>query len=215
MASSKVDIRSFCNSCQRSTHHASLSSHTREYREGDGAYPRVVAEAWNVLQCMGCESIKICMIETSTDFKSPRETHYPPLQSRSVPKWARQLPTAFHDLVREVYVALNAQCPCLSTMGTRALVDEMLSDLVGDVGGFAVKLAEAVKNGLLTEKQRHTIEAAVEAGHAVSHRGYRPTDQQVFDTLDIVEHALMDRYVIGDTSIRLAASVPPRAKGTS
>ena len=95
-----------------------------------------------------------------------------------------------------------------------ALVDEMLSDLVGDVGGFTAKLSEAVKNGLLTETQRHTI-AAVEAGNAVSHRGYRPTAQQVFDVLEIVEHALRDRYVIGGTSIRLAASVPLRAKRNS
>lgn len=192
-----------------------LGSHSREYREGNEAYPRVVAESWNVLQCLGCESIKVCVIESSTDFTAPRETHYPSTQCRNVPKWVLQLPDGFHDLVREVYVALNAQCPCLSTMGTRALVDKMLNGLVGDVGGFAAKLGKAVKGELITEKQKQTIEAAVEAGHTVSHRGYRPTAEQVCDALDIVEHVLMDGYVIGATSSCLAASVPPRAKGSS
>ena len=46
---------------------------------------RVIEEAWNVLQCLGCESIKVCVVETSTDFKSPRETHFPTVQFRNVP----------------------------------------------------------------------------------------------------------------------------------
>jgi hypothetical protein len=184
-------------------------------REGDQEFPRVIEEAWNVLQCHGCESIKVCVVEMSTDYKSPRETHYPTVQIRNVPKWATQLPQDFHDLIREVYIALNTSCPCLSTIGTRTLVDKMLNDLVGDVGGFAKKLNEAVKSGYLTEKQKQTIEAAVEVGHAASHRGFHPTIEQVFDVLDIVEHALVDGYVIGQASSRLNASVPANAKGKS
>lgn len=93
-------------------------------------------------------------------------------------------------------------------MGMRTVVDKMLNDLVGDFGGFAKKLNEAVKNGYLTEKQKQTIVAAVEIGHAASHRGYHPTTDQVIDVLDIVEHALVDGYVIGQASARLNASIP-------
>ncbi len=99
-------------------------------------------------------------------------------------------------------------------MGTRALIDTMLNNLVGDIGGFNQKLDQAVKNGLLTDKQKQTIEAAIDAGHAASHRGFRPTAEQVSDVLDIVEHTLIGSYILALTSSRLAAAVPPRAKGT-
>ncbi len=215
MTSSTAEIRSFCNGCQRTTRHQPLSNHSRTVRENDGEYPRVIEEAWTVLQCLGCESIKVCIVETSTDFKSPRESHYPTIQLRHVPKWATQLPWEFHDLIREVYVALNAECHRLSTMGTRALVDTMLNDLVGDVGGFAKKLDEAAKNGFITQDQKQTIETAVEIGHAASHRGYHPTTEQLSLVLDIVEHALVDRYIIGKASSRLTTSIPPNPMRTS
>jgi hypothetical protein len=215
MTPSASEIRSFCNACQRSTRHDALGSYGRVSREGDQEFPRVIEEAWNILQCLGCESIKVCVVQTSTDFKSPREAHFPTVVFRNVPKWAAQLPQEFHELIREVYFALNASCPCLSTMGTRTLIDKMLNDLVGDVGGFAQKLNEAVKSGYVTEKQRQTIESAVEIGHAASHRGYYPTIEEVFDVLDIVEHALVGGYVIGKASSRLNASIPRKARGTS
>jgi hypothetical protein len=202
MASSVAETPSFCNKCQGETRHATLSIHSRHYTEADEAFPRVIAEEWIVIQCRGCDSIKVCVTQNSTDFKTPRETHYPAVESRRLPKWALQLPDEFQELFREIYKALNAECPCLSTMGVRALIDQMLNDRVGDVGGFAMKLGEAVKNGLLTDAQRQMIEAAVEAGHAASHRGFRPTSQQLSDALDIAEHALMSGYVLGRTSSR-------------
>jgi hypothetical protein len=98
-------------------------------------------------------------------------------------------------------------------MGTRTLVDMMLNALVGDIGGFSAKLNEAVSRGMLTPTQRQTVGAAVEAGNAATHRGFRPTHEQVLDALDIVEHALCDNFVMGAASNRLAASIPPRSKG--
>jgi hypothetical protein len=35
---------------------------------------------------------------------------------------------------------------------------------------------------------------------------------QLFDVLDVVEHALKDRYVVAEASRRLEKSVPPRNK---
>jgi Domain of unknown function (DUF4145) len=207
--------QSFCNTCQRHTNHEALFSHSRVYRESQTEYPRGMNENWVILQCLGCESIKVRILQTSADSSDIREIQYPATQIRIIPKWTVQLPEEIHHLVEEVYKALNANCPSLSTMGTRAIVDTLLNKLVGDIGGFAHKLSEAVANGFLTVKQKETIESAVEAGHAASHRGFRPSVQQVTDTLEIVEHALADKYVIGPTSSRLSASIPPRPQGGS
>jgi hypothetical protein len=95
-------------------------------------------------------------------------------------------------------------------MGARTLVDKLLAERLGDVGGFVQKLHTAVERGVLTKEATGIIAAAVEVGHAASHRGYAPTQEQVFDVLDIVEHSLQGSYVLQDKSRRLIASVPPR-----
>lgn len=154
--------------------------------------------------------MKVCLTETSPDFKGARHIDYPPKQCRVEPDWAGQLPEQFQLLVREIYTALNAECLSLSAMGARTLIDLMLSDMLGDVGGFETKLKKAVTGGLLTPGQTQTITAAVEAGHAASHRGFLPTVDLLFDVFDIVEHALKDRYVLTKASHRLGTSIPLR-----
>lgn len=143
----------------------------------------------------------------------PHVVHYPPRQVRIYPQWSPSLPKHVQELVREVYAAVHAECHCLAVMGARSVVDIMLTEVLGDIGGFEQKLSEAVNAGFLTTAQRQCITAAVEAGHAASHRGFRPNPGAVFDVLDIVEHALRDRYVLHETSNRLGKIIPPRSPG--
>ncbi len=78
-------------------------------------------------------------------------------------------------------MALSAECPTLAVMGARTLVDKLLAEKLGDVGGFVQKLDMAVARGVLTKEATEIIAAAVEVGHAASHRGYAPTQEQVFE----------------------------------
>jgi hypothetical protein len=204
-------IRSFCNGCQQETRHTIVGGCSRQRREGNGQFPRIIDEQWQLLQCCGCESIKALVEEHSTDFKSPRETHYPAREDRQMPSWCAQLPRQCQDLIREVYVAMHADCMTLSMMGTRTILDRMLVEILADVGGFERKLQEAVSKGLFTDAQKDTISSAVDAGNAASHRGFRPTGRQLSDVLDIVEHALMGHYVLAASSGRLKNEVPPRS----
>ncbi|MBC8876614.1 MAG: DUF4145 domain-containing protein [Planctomycetes bacterium] len=210
MESPDERIRSFCNSCQQDTHHSVLYCHSCDRREGAGQYPRIIRETWHILQCMGCDLLKAYKTEDSPDFKSPREVHYPPRENRPLPSWCQQLSDELKELIGEIYLALRADCLSLAVMGARTVVDKLLTEKLGDAGGFAGKLREAVAEGLLTSDQKEIIAAAVEVGHAASHRGYRPSQQQVSDVLDIVEHSLQSWYVLQDTSQRLSQSVPRR-----
>ena len=208
--SSDETIRSFCNGCQQDTRHKIVGNCSRQRREGDGQFPRIIDEHWQMLQCCGGESIKVFVKEGSTDFKSPRETHYPARQIRKMPRWFGQTSPQCQDLIREVYMAMHTDCMTLSAMGTRTLLDVMLLEMFGDIGGFAAKLKEAVTQGFFTDVQKDTIYAAVDAGNAASHRGFKPTESQLSDVLDIVEHALMSHYVLAASSGRLKSVVPPR-----
>jgi hypothetical protein len=203
-------IRSFCNGCQRETRHEMVGSCSRQRREGNGQFARFIHETWHLLQCCGCESIKAFVSEDSTDFKTPRQTHYPACQNRQLPGWRELMPQKCQDLICETYAAMHADCLTLSMMGTRAILDEILKEMVEDCGGFQKKLQQAAKEGFLTTAEIEVISAAIDAGNAASHRGFRPTVSQLDDALDIVEHTLMNQYVLAAASGRLKKSVPPR-----
>ena len=214
MESEGIYSRTFCNQCQRETNHSVRHCLSNDRNDGTGQAPHLVREEWLLLQCNGCDSIQIRVTETSPNCKSPRCAYYPPRQPRCLPRWYADLSGELQGLIREIYVALSAECPTLAVMGARTLVDKLLAEKLGDVGGFVQKLDTAVARGVLTKEAAEIIAAAVEVGHAASHRGYAPTQEQVFDVLDIVEHSLQASYVLQDKSKRLIASVPPRGTRT-
>ncbi len=211
MANSSDDtIRSFCNGCQQETWHKEVGSHSRKRSEDDGQSPRIVDEQWLMLQCCGCESLKVFVLEESIDFKIPIETHYPAKQIRQMPKWCDQVPPKCQDLIREIYMAMHVDCVTLSALGTRTIVDLILSEMFGDEGNFKERLQKATQKGYFTEEQKDIIYVAVDAGSAAAHRGFRPTKKQLDDVLDIVEHALISQYVLAESAGRLKSGVPQR-----
>lgn len=208
--SSDDKIRSFCNGCRQNTWHDVVVSKSRKRSEGDGQFPRVVNEQWQMLQCCGCEAIKVFVKEESIDFKTPNETHYPAKQIRQMPNWCDKVPTNCQDLFREIYSAKHAGCITLSAMGTRTIVDQILLEMLEDVGGFEQKLQEAVSRGFFTEEQKNIISVAIDAGSAAAHRGFRPTEEQLESVLNIVEHTLIGHYELAALSGRLKKEIPPR-----
>jgi hypothetical protein len=167
-------------------------------------------EQWQMLQCCGCDNIKVFLKEDSPDYKDPKEFHYPPKQIRPKPKCYGELPEKCQSLICEIYTAMHDECMTLATIGTRTIVDHMLTEMLGDIGGFKRKLSEAVTNGYFTEKQKGTVSAAIDAGSAAAHRGFTPTRSQLDDVLDIVEHALISQYVLAASAGRLKKEVPQR-----
>lgn len=205
-----VSSRTFCNKCQRETNHSVRHCLDNDRNDGTSQAPRPVHEEWRLLQCNGCDSIHVHVTEASPNDKSPRCACYPPRQFRCLPSWYPDLSGELQVLIREIYLALSAECPTLAVMGARTLVDKLLTESLGDIGGFQQKLNAAVDHGVFTRGVAENVAAAVEVGHAASHRGYAPTQQEVFDVLEIVEHCLQASYVLNDKSRRLIVSVPPR-----
>jgi len=114
-------------------------------------------------------------------------------------------------LMEEVYTALQANSKRLALMGARALVDDFMNDKVGDIGGFNQKLEELEKQGLISKANRCFLDAALEAGHAVIHRGFNPKKETVEQVMDIVEN-LLQTYVLDEAADDLKKSTPERKK---
>ena len=75
-------------------------------------------------------------------------------------------------------------------MGARAIVDQFMNVMIGDIGGFKAKLQKLVDDGYISKKNRETLEAALDAGHAATHRSHDPSPDDLTLVLDIVENLI-------------------------
>jgi len=204
-----------CNQCLRQTRHEVVA--VRQLREQEelmdkDGLPAFMIDwltTYTVLECRGCGGITLRRRVVSDDVDVDETTYYPPQISRKSPRWQYELPEEFRDLLKESYAALHAGSKRLAIMGARALVDLFMTTTIGDVGGFQQKLEQLVQNGFLSQQNRKVLEAALEAGHAVSHRGHQPKERDVDLVFDIVEN-LLQTMVLSEKAEELKKNTPKR-----
>lgn len=99
-------------------------------------------------------------------------------------------------------------------MGARTLVDMLILEKIGDIGGFKEKLKGLEKAGFISSKGRDVLYAALDVGNAAAHRGHAATASEVEAVMDIVENMLQGVYVFPKTSKNLRETTPARRKKT-
>lgn len=187
---------------------------------------------WRLLKCRGCGTV--CALHShwfseETDDEGMtviNEAYYPPSPGREQPDWPPHWMIALEEDLRwveivlsEVNHALAAKSYTLAAMGLRSIVDGIVTKKAGDRGTFSQKAQRLVQSNLLTEQQMSVLAAAFDAGSAAAHRGYRPTDRDVFTMLDLTESLIEQLYVsrvkqqMREVAARkLADSTPPRQR---
>ncbi len=145
-----------------------------------------------------------------SEWDEPDIRYFPPRVSRHLPNWASALPYDLKAVLEEVYRALDADNHRLPLMGARTLVDMVMVEKVGDVGGFGQKLKGLEKEGFVSSKNRKVLETVLDAGSAAAHRGYAANTADVDIVMDIVENLLQAVYVLHDAAEKLKKSTPPR-----
>ncbi|MGV6394119.1 DUF4145 domain-containing protein [Pseudomonas caspiana] len=115
-------------------------------------------------------------------------------------------------MLQEIYTALHANSRRLAMMGARTIVDMYMNDTIGDSGGFGQKLNNLVAGGHLGKQDRDVLGAALEAGHAASHRGHIPTSAEISHVMDIVEN-LLQRHALKIAAAALVKGTPLRVTG--
>lgn len=165
-------------------------------------------DTWEILECRGCSNVTFVhthwFSEDSDDAGHPliRRDLYPPSPSRAKPEWAHQL---WRCLPREhlwlvglhgdIYTALGTKAFSLAAMGLRAIADVVVTSQIGDIGPFKTKLDRMREGGLISELQVDILHAAFDAGSAAAHRGYNPSERDVYSLLDITEALLQRIYM--------------------
>ena len=201
-----------CNQCLRKTRHEVIA--IRKFDEEDeidtGFYIDWLT-TYIMLECRGCSSITLQHRLFSHTAGIDSIDSYPPPISRQIPRWHCELPSGISGLLKECYAALNAGSKRLAIMGARSVVDVFINDTIGDVGGFKQKLDKLVEQGYLSSQNRDTLDVALEAGHAVVHRGHMPNADDVTLVFDIVEN-MLQTLVLKKKSEKLKENTPIRKK---
>jgi hypothetical protein len=198
-----------CNVCLQKTKHRIIVE--RIQNGSDDEYDVSWQNTYTLFECCGCENISLRRKSWFSESQDIKVEFYPPPISRRIPKWSHALPTEISALLKEVYTALYTNSLRLAIMGARALVDMFMNDKVGDIGGFQRKSTELVKQGILSNSHKKFLDAALETGHAVIHRGLKPKKHTVEQVIDIVEN-LLHTYDLEEVSKDLEEDTPQRKK---
>ena len=94
-------------------------------------------------------------------------------------------------------------------MGARALIDIVMQEKVGDIGGFERKLTALVEGGYISSRNKEILDAALSAGHVAVHHGHRAKVAEVEQVMDIVEN-LLQTGLLEKAAESLKQTVPNR-----
>jgi hypothetical protein len=174
------------------------------------------------MECKGCEEISFLFEEdnklTDADesetlpFEASEDsTTFPPRLFRRLPPWVPSIPDdELQELLREVYGALQNGSRRLAVMGVRAMLDRVITKAVGDKGPFFKRLKSYVEHGRLGLRTEDAINAVFNVGSAAAHRAFRPSQEQIIDAIDALEHILHEAYVLPQRTLRLEDGTPPK-----
>jgi hypothetical protein len=221
-------IKSYCNKCAGETNHSILYEKVDEGSEdfpNDG-YSIEWGNTHRMIQCCGCDSIsmrKDSWFSEDTDEQGRPNvgiTYFPPRVYKRKPAWLDHFglfvgPDEIEDLLKEVYICLQNACPRSAAMSCRALLEHIFIAQNGqDLGSFAKNMDEFQRLGKMSPVQKQAITDALEAGHASTHRGFKPTHEEMTTIVSIIENLIEVLYVHQKELSNLKKRIPTRVKST-
>ena len=116
-----------------------------------------------MLQCCGCGDVCLAEQLLFTPEGNKEFKFYPPPISRQKPSWLPTLLTKtkyvyIGSLLNEIYEAAHSGQTRLAAMGIRALLENLMVQMVGDQGTFEKNLDAFQNGGYVSGIQRNTLE---------------------------------------------------------
>jgi hypothetical protein len=202
-------LMSYCRQCGGERQHSVVAEKTRSWSEDDA--PVDGSDTWSIVECGGCRTVTFvhthwfsedCDLSEDGWIPIVHRDLYPPPPPRKMPEWGVNallcLPSDDSWIVKlhkDIYAAIGTEAYALAAMGTRAIVNFIVTSKAGDKGNFKGKLNRMREQNLITETQVDVIFSAFDAGSAAAHRGHSPTREDVDTQLDIAESLLQQIYI--------------------
>jgi len=221
---SENTVRCWCNKCRSDTLHSVEAEHSIEVPgmeiHGTEMYRQ---EFYMVVKCNGCAEIHFLKIRIGSedgiwtmDYEHPFDcplvqSNYPPRNiARQPPDWIGNLPPDLRELIGQTYLALHVGADRLVAMGTRAVLELVITDKCEDQGSFKANVSKFVEDGYLAEANKEAVMAALDVGSASIHRGYTPDLEAIADVFEIVESVIHTVYIVPESGSRRAENTPKR-----
>lgn len=221
-----------CNKCFGERRHEVLHCEQEFWQEevgppeNPGAFVVDGGYTYEMLKCCGCGHMTVRHKHWFSEDTDPtgepvvHTVYYPPAISRRPPDWLGEIDNVFSsdteqltaELLKEIYVALQNDSRRLAAMGTRALIERIMIDTVGDIGSFSKNLAAFQQSGFISERQKQILETILDAGHAAMHRAYKPSLDDLKTLIDIAESIVEGVYVHTQRASALKKKIPPRKR---
>ena len=212
--------KSHCNQCGQSTNHHIVH---KEVVTGDEEIAEDFVAQWKntsfLLKCCGCDEVSLKITKWFSAYEGEEIQYFPPRIFRKRPKWFSVLTDPFGnyhqefaDLLDEIYVCLQNNCPRSAAMTCRALLERIFISEVGDQGGFLKNIDAFEKRGNISQIQKSFLLDVLEVGHASIHRGYKPSKDDLSAIVDITESLMEILFVQKDQAAALKKKVLPRGK---
>jgi hypothetical protein len=184
---------------------------------------------WNetlLLQCQGCGHHSIHAKYTYAQFfdennnKIVIESIFPRPNKRQIP------PTLISMLMQlgpfgsnilsimfEVNDAITNDSNHLAAMGLRAIIESLMIGLNGkDTGSLSGNLSALFDQGHLSVNQKELLGEIIDFGSAVIHRQFKPNNQEIETSANIIEAILMAILAHPLSAKSITARVPPRSQ---
>lgn len=178
-----------CRECLRPTKHNLIYS------------ADMVSVEWNekyqIVQCMGCESISFCRITFKNNQSNNKEKIdlYPSrIRGRQKLK-IESLPPTIAEIYEEIHLALSNNLLVLATIGIRTLIEAVCDEKNSTARSLRDKINSLVDMKLLTPKNANNLNKLRSFGNLAAHEVKTPSEYILHNSIDIIEHLLKEVYL--------------------
>ena len=177
----------------------------------------------SLLECMGCEAIFYHAASWNSENWFPYVDDYiydivtyPKPASKTKPVWLERLRSkdaTLHDILSQMYVALDNQSNILVAIGLRTALDRATECLgIESAETFENKLNALLSGGWIGETERLVLDVVTDAGSAAAHRGWQPNNDEVLSLVMALEAFLHKAFIVGKDALGIKGNLPVRPR---
>lgn len=140
-----------------------------------------------------------------------RTKYLNPLQIRPRPKHFDDInDEALKGILKETYSALDQNFMFLASIGSRSAIDRLMTNCVGDKGGFARKLSLMEGGGHISSSEKEILETMIDVGNASAHRGHAPSKSTIEKVLNALEGLVYRILILPSSMSSMKIETPSR-----
>jgi transcription elongation factor Elf1 len=190
--------------------------------------------SWNsnylIVECAACDVTFFGEVHTNSEdieyyFEDDNQCgHYNetisqwPVSAKKVvePAWLDEIYRSqpdLHEILKDTYFVMNEGRNFFAAIGFRTCIDRICEEVGIDPAiTFEAKTQELLKLGKISQTNKEQIDAAIDAGSAAVHRGWKPEFEHIDAVRMTVEALIFSLFVNPERMSKLRTATPAKQK---